>query len=82
MPLRIYLQTKDTGNSSKSFKQKSDPTCNFEKSAWRGMGQVERIELRRDRRLLCETDDDESLTYGGRNGGKWTTMWNKLYGVK
>lgn len=27
-------------------------------------------------------DDDESLTYGGRNGGEWTTMWNKLYGGK
>lgn len=38
MPLRICLQTKDTGNSSKSFKQKSDPTCNFEKSALAGYG--------------------------------------------
>lgn len=46
------------------------------------MGQVERRELRRDRRLLCERDDDESFTYGGRNGDKWTTTWNKLYGVK
>lgn len=38
MPLRIYLQTKDTGSSSKSFKQKSDPTCNLGKSALAGCG--------------------------------------------
>lgn len=82
MALRFYLQTKDTGNLLKSFKQKTDPCVHFEEvySRWVWDKQRDSGRWRAVNSSLCERD--ESLTYRGSNGDKWTNWRNKTYGVK